>query len=76
MGIHHQDCYPVLAVKQVQNIQDSLDKVDPKDAGYYNQNAQNFIAQFNELNNAISGNLTSFNCVRDFRRRTWPCLGF
>jgi hypothetical protein len=38
--------------------------------------AQNFIAQLNKLNNAISGNLTSFNCVRDFRRRTWPCLGF
>jgi zinc transport system substrate-binding protein len=58
---------PILAIKQVQNIREGLDKVDPKDAGYYNQNAQNFIAQLNKLNNAISGNLTSSHCVkRDF----------
>jgi zinc transport system substrate-binding protein len=26
---------PILAIKQVQNIREGLDKVDPKDAGYY-----------------------------------------
>jgi len=34
---------PVLAIKQVQNIRDGLDKVDPKNTAYFNQNAQNFI---------------------------------
>ena len=63
---------PILAIKQIQNIRESLDKVDPKDAGYYNQNAQNFIAHLNKLNSAISGNLTSSHCVkRDLYRFIW-----
>jgi zinc transport system substrate-binding protein len=58
---------PVLAIKQVQNIRDGLDKVDPKNAAYYNQNAQNFIGQLNKLDAAFRGNLTSSNCAkRDF----------
>ncbi|MGC2574900.1 MAG: zinc ABC transporter substrate-binding protein [Candidatus Nitrosopolaris sp.] len=58
---------PVLAVKQVQNIRDGLDKIDPKNAAYYNQNAQNFIGQLNKLDIAFRGNLTSSNCAkRDF----------
>jgi zinc transport system substrate-binding protein len=58
---------PVLAIKQVQNIRDGLDKVDPKNAAYYNQNAQNFIGQLNKLDTAFRGNLTSSNCAkRDF----------
>ena len=57
---------PVLAIKQVQNIRDGLDKIDPKNA-YYNQNAQNFIGQLNKLDIAFRGNLTSSNCAkRDF----------
>jgi zinc transport system substrate-binding protein len=58
---------PVLAIKQVQNIRDGLDKVDPKNAAYYNQNAQNFIGQLKKLDTAFRGNLTSSNCAkRDF----------
>jgi zinc transport system substrate-binding protein len=58
---------PVLAIKQVQNIRDGLDKVDPENAAYYNQNAHNFIGQLNKLDTAFRGNLTSSNCAkRDF----------
>ena len=58
---------PVLAIHQVQNIRDGLDKVDPKNTAYYNQNAQNFIEQLNKLDTAFRGNLSSSNCVkRDF----------
>jgi zinc transport system substrate-binding protein len=58
---------PVLAIQQVQNIRDGLDKVDPTNSAYYNQNAQNFIGQLNKLDTAFKGNLTSSNCAkRDF----------
>jgi zinc transport system substrate-binding protein len=58
---------PVLAIQQVQNIRDGLEKVDPKNTAYYNQDAQNFIGQLNKLNMAFKGNLTSSNCAkRDF----------
>ncbi len=58
---------PVLAVKQVQNIRDALDKVDPKNSVYYNQNTQNFIGQLDKLDTAFRGNLSSSNCAkRDF----------
>ncbi len=58
---------PVTAIKEVQNIRDGLDKVDPKNAAYYNQNAQNFIGQLQKLDAAFRGNLTSSNCAeRDF----------
>lgn len=55
---------PVLAIKQVQNIRDGLDKVDPKNSVYYNQNAQNFIAQLKKLDAAFRGNLSSSNCAK------------
>jgi zinc transport system substrate-binding protein len=55
---------PVLAVQQIQNIRDGLDKVDPKNSQYYNQNAQNFIGQLNKLNTAFRGNLSSSNCAK------------
>ena len=55
---------PVLAIQQVKNIRDGLDKVDPKNAAYYNQNAQNFIGQLTKLDTAIKGNLTSSNCAK------------
>lgn len=58
---------PVLAMKQVQNIRDGLDKVDAKNTAYYDQNAQNFIGQLQKLDIAFKGNLTSSNCAkRDF----------
>ena len=58
---------PVLAVQQIQNIRDGLDKIDPKNSQYYNQNAQNFIGQLTKLNSAFRGNLSSSNCAkRDF----------
>jgi zinc transport system substrate-binding protein len=58
---------PILAIQQVQNIRDGLDKVDPKNTAYYNQNAQNFIGQLNKLDMAFKGNLTGSNCAkRDF----------
>ena len=58
---------PVLAIQQVQDIREGLDKVDPKNTAYYNQNAQNFIGQLNKLDTAFKGNLTSSNCAkRDF----------
>jgi zinc transport system substrate-binding protein len=58
---------PVTAIKEVQNIRDGLVKVDPKNAAYYNQNAQNFIGQLQKLDAAFRGNLTSANCAkRDF----------
>ena len=58
---------PILAIQQVQNIRDGLDKLDPRNTGYYDQNAQIFIGQLNKLDVAFKGNLTSSNCAkRDF----------
>ncbi len=55
---------PVLAVKQVQNIRDALDKVDPKNSAYYNQNTQNFIGQLDKLDAEFKGSLSSSNCAK------------
>ncbi|HEY7572487.1 MAG TPA: zinc ABC transporter substrate-binding protein [Nitrososphaeraceae archaeon] len=58
---------PILAIHQVENIRDGLMKVDPKNAMYYKNNAQNFIGQLKSLDTAIRGNLSSSNCAkRDF----------
>lgn len=58
---------PILAIHQVENIRDGLIKVDPKDAMYYKNNAENFIGQLKSLDTAIRGNLSSSNCAkRDF----------
>ena len=38
---------------QVENIRDGLIKVDPKNAMYYKNNAQNFIGQLKSLDMAI-----------------------
>jgi zinc transport system substrate-binding protein len=58
---------PILAIQQVENIRDGLSKVDPNNAAYYDQNAQNFIGQLKSLDVSIRGNLTSSNCAkRDF----------
>ena len=59
--------YPILAIHQVENIRDGLIKVDPKNALYYKNNAENFIGQLKSLDTAIRGNLSSSNCAkRDF----------
>jgi zinc transport system substrate-binding protein len=55
---------PVLAVKQVQNIRDALDKVDPKNSEYYNQNAQKFIGQLDKLDAEFKGSLSRSNCAK------------
>ena len=58
---------PILAIHQVENIRDGLIKVDPKNAVYYKNNAQNFIGQLKTLDTAIRENLSSSNCTkRDF----------
>ena len=58
---------PVLAIQQVQNIRDGLEKADSTNTAYFNQNAQNFIGQLDKLNTDIRGNLSSSNCAkRDF----------
>ncbi|HJT48892.1 MAG TPA: zinc ABC transporter substrate-binding protein [Nitrososphaeraceae archaeon] len=58
---------PVLAIHQVENIRNGLSKVDPGNAAYYDQNAQNFIGQLKSLDASIRSNLSSSNCAkRDF----------
>jgi zinc transport system substrate-binding protein len=58
---------PILAIQQVENIRDGLVKVDPKNAAYYNQNAQKFIGQLKSLDASIKSQLSSSNCPkRDF----------
>lgn len=58
---------PILAIQQVENIRDGLSKVDPNNAAYYDQNAQNFIGQLKSLDASIRGDLTGSNCTkRDF----------
>jgi zinc transport system substrate-binding protein len=58
---------PILATYQVENIRDGLIKVDPKNAAYYDQNADKFIGQLKSLDASIRGNLSGSNCAkRDF----------
>ena len=58
---------PVLAIQQVRNIRDGLEKIDPKNTTYYNENAQHFIRQLNKVDTDFRGNLSSSNCPkRDF----------
>ena len=56
---------PILAIHQVENIRDGLIKVDPKNAVYYKNNAQNFIGQLKTLDTAIRENLSSYNCKKE-----------
>jgi zinc transport system substrate-binding protein len=58
---------PILVTYQVENIRDGLIKVDPKNAAYYDQNADKFIGQLKSLDASIRGNLSGSNCAkRDF----------
>lgn len=54
---------PVLAKDQVMMIKDSLIKVDPNNAQYYEDNANTYSEQLDELDNTIRAELT--NCKKD-----------
>ncbi len=49
---------PVLAKKQVQNIVDNLIKLDPQNANYYQQNANDYKAKLDVLDSKIKTNLS------------------
>jgi zinc transport system substrate-binding protein len=49
---------PVLAKKQVQNIADGLIKLDPQNANYYQQNANDYKAKLDMLDNKIKTDLS------------------
>ncbi len=55
---------PVMAQKQVENIVDSLSKVDPLNEKYYKQNGISYIKKLEQLDNKISNELSS--CKKDF----------
>lgn len=55
---------PVMAKKQVENIVDSLSKVDPLNEKYYKQNGISYIKKLEKLDNKISDELLS--CKKDF----------
>lgn len=56
---------PILAKIQVQNIADGLIKIDPKNADYYQQNANQYKAQLDLLDSKIRTDLTACN-KKDF----------
>ena len=56
---------PILAKIQVQNIADGLIKIDPKNADYYQQNANQYKAQLDLLDGKIRTDLTTCN-KKDF----------
>ncbi len=55
---------PVMAQKQVENIVDSLSKVDPLNEKYYKQNGMSYNKKLEELDNKISYEFSS--CKKDF----------
>lgn len=56
---------PILVKIQVQNIADGLIKIDPKNADYYQQNANRYKAKLDSLDNEIKTDLASCN-KKDF----------
>ena len=50
---------PVLAKKQAQNIADGLIKLDPQNANYYQQNANDYKAKLDILDNEIKTDLST-----------------
>jgi len=50
---------PVLAKKQAQNIADGLIKLDPQNANYYQQNANDYKAKLDMLDNEIKTDLSA-----------------
>ena len=55
---------PVMAQKQVENIANSLSKIDPQNEKYYRQNAESYIKKLQNLNSKIETELSS--CKKDF----------
>ncbi len=55
---------PVMGKKQVENIVDSLSKVDPLNEKYYKQNGMSYNKKLEELDNKISYEFSS--CKKDF----------
>ncbi len=53
---------PVLAKTQVQNIADGLKKIDPQNADYYQQNANQYKSRLDSLDSIIRTDLT--NCSK------------
>lgn len=56
---------PILVKIQVQNIADGLIKIDPKNADYYQQNANQYKEKLDSLDNEIKTSLASCN-KKDF----------
>ena len=56
---------PILVKIQVQNIADGLTKIDPKNADYYQQNANQYKEKLDSLDNEIKTDLASCN-KKDF----------
>jgi zinc transport system substrate-binding protein len=55
---------PVMAKKQVENIVDSLSKVDPLNEKFYKKNTASYIKKLEELDHKISNEISS--CKKDF----------
>ena len=64
VGDPHIWLNPVLAQIQVQNIADGLSEADPKNADYYQENADRYIAELQQLDSDIRTGLES--CSREF----------
>ena len=56
---------PILVKIQVQNIEDGLTKIDPKNADYYQQNANQYKEKLDSLDNEIKTDLANCN-KKDF----------
>ncbi len=54
---------PVLAEKEVTNIKNAMEKADPVNAQYYEDNANAYIAKLSALDNSIKTGLS--NCKKD-----------
>ena len=64
LGDPHIWLNPVLVQIQVQNIADGLSEADPKNADYYQENADRYIAELQQLDSDIRTGLES--CSREF----------
>lgn len=54
---------PLLAKQQVEQIRDGLIRIDPRNAEYYNKNANSFIAEHDNLDRTIRERLS--NCEKE-----------
>ena len=64
LGDPHIWLNPVLVQIQVQNIADGLSEADPENADYYQENADRYIAELQQLDSDIRTGLES--CSREF----------